>query len=70
MNNIMDTITIHNINSHTIASLAIIYANFIQLDTPEDEIMDANEIILTKYKPSGLLRIKEKAWKMIKQADP
>jgi hypothetical protein len=41
------------------------YRNLIQSNPSDDEVVSINQLILTKWKPSGLIYIKEKAWKGI-----
>lgn len=49
--------------------LAREYAELIMLDKPDKFFAEVNGIILTKYKPSGLLYIKEKAWKIVNEVE-
>ena len=41
------------------------YVDLIKTDPSNDEVVRVNQLILSKWKPSGLIYIKEKAWKIV-----
>ena len=57
-----------SLKGHTIKTLVSYWLDrIIAGDMMSDEVKRINQLALTKYKPSGLIRIKELAWKYFEQ---
>lgn len=44
------------------------YIDLICMNRTDEEVIRVNQLILSKWKPSGLIYIKEKAWRYVEQA--
>ena len=63
----MKLIKMTDLNGLLQAEIVPKYAVLI-MDNPNDEdIVRVNKMIISKWSESGLLRIKEKAWKMVRR---
>lgn len=62
----MDNLKLMDVTDMTRDAVVPYYERLIKENATDEEVVRVNQLILSKWTPSGLIYIKEKAWKRLK----
>jgi len=57
-----------DLTNHTRKTASFMYANFILQNPSDEDVITVNQNIMNRWSKSGLIFIKEKAWRILKAA--